>query len=105
MECNITEGERRHAAASGVKGRPGRRCGILIIILGREVPAKASQMRPAPVWHNDIVPTAKNLPTDSEREASREGRGEEGGETKGVKGVEGKHGRKCREGWEGARQR
>lgn len=49
MECNITEGERRHEAARAGRDDGGRRCGILIIILGRGVPAKASQMRPAPV--------------------------------------------------------
>lgn len=72
------EQQRAREGSQVGKGRGGgeRRCGILIIILGREVPAKASQMRPAPVWHNDIVPTAKNLPADTERGCRRRrGRG------------------------------
>lgn len=53
MECNITKGS--CCRRTGKTPRTGRgqreRYRILIIILGREVPAKAWQMRSAPVWH------------------------------------------------------
>lgn len=76
--------QRRTGEAGEMRGGGGRRCGILIIILGREVPAKASQMRPAPVWHNDIVPTAKNLPADTERGVSEAKEGVAGWTAEGV---------------------